>query len=351
MTKASDSTFNIVKVVYEKGTDGQSAADTRPSVDDLRAEYAEVNQNFRTLADIRFKLLAFLPIGTVATILFGGDVNAELILPLAVFGLAITLALMVYNERNDQHYGELVSRAAEIERELALLGGQFNQRPASWLEFRLPFGRLLKINHPVAVGTIYQASLVAWLTGIVYTAINWGVHKFPITNSPLGPPDALAIAVVAGVSSFIIVRLFSRRFKDQRRRREELMRRAAFEAVKALCQVELPLIDPNEGKWLEAFRALAVVRGDYARDKEKNDYKVDNKKLSQLIERAKAFLSEDADESSHVFLSPPSAGAIEVAAAAQIAALLSGQSARWFLDTYSKRSGKKMADEQEMPKL
>src|SRR3954468_542669 len=104
----------------------------------LLAEYGEVANNFRLLTDIRFRLLAFLPIaaGTAAGLLAAGknrDPAAETrALVLSLFGLAVTAALATYNERNDQLYDTLVGRAARIERELGLPDGAFANRPAAW---------------------------------------------------------------------------------------------------------------------------------------------------------------------------------------------------------------------------
>jgi hypothetical protein len=81
-------------------------------VANLRAEYGEVCSNFRLLTDIRFKLLALLPIGTgagVALATTASSVSSPLI---ALFGLVVTASAALYNLRNDQLYNELVARAA-----------------------------------------------------------------------------------------------------------------------------------------------------------------------------------------------------------------------------------------------
>jgi Protein of unknown function (DUF2934) len=146
------------------------------------AEYKEVAQNFRTLTDIRFKLLSFLPIGPVLITLSTAWTKGEIGVPLSLFGLVVTLALIVYNERNNQLYDELVSRAAQLERLLGLPGGNFSQRPKSWLRIRpvpeTPDAKFaVPIEHGWAIGTIYQATIVAWLFMLFSSIFIWLLTK------------------------------------------------------------------------------------------------------------------------------------------------------------------------------
>jgi hypothetical protein len=134
----------------------------------LLTEYAEVASNFRLLTDIRFKLLAFLPVAAAAAAALRGGGEADgatavMTLGLSLFGLVVTLALASYNVRNDQLYDELVGRAAQIERAIDLPDGAFANRPTSWLSIRLPLGRSWAIDHRTSVGLIYGASVALWL--------------------------------------------------------------------------------------------------------------------------------------------------------------------------------------------
>lgn len=123
------------------------------------AEYKEAAAQFRLLTDIRFKLLAYLPLGTIATVFLtkeGGHLTSEP--AIAAFAFVATVCLATYNKRNDQHYDELVSRAAELERRYLSLGhGTFTDRPGSWL---LIFG--LKIEHRWPIGLLYAATAAFW---------------------------------------------------------------------------------------------------------------------------------------------------------------------------------------------
>ena len=122
-------------------------------------EYKHVTAQFRALTDIRFKLLGLLPLGTVATVALTTGEDGRLSEPgIAAFGFAVTLALGTYNGRNDQHYDELVGRAAHLERQLGLPNGSFNQRPASWFHALGP----VRVEHRWPVGLIYAASAALW---------------------------------------------------------------------------------------------------------------------------------------------------------------------------------------------
>ena len=120
------------------------------------AEYKEVVAQFRILTDIRFKLLAFLPLGTVAAAVI---VPANKVSPaIPAFAFVVTLCIATYNKRNDQFYDELVARAAELERELQIEHGSFANRPKPWLKYGF-----LKIEHRWPIGLIYAAASSLWV--------------------------------------------------------------------------------------------------------------------------------------------------------------------------------------------
>lgn len=72
---------------------------------------------------MRFKLLGLVPLATI----LGGwffTSDTSIINPLvSLFGLVITVALIIYNERNDQHYGELIDRAKRLSERLDFTAG------------------------------------------------------------------------------------------------------------------------------------------------------------------------------------------------------------------------------------
>jgi hypothetical protein len=133
-------------------------APDHPEKDVVLAEYNQVVAQFRALMDIRFKLLAYLPLGTVAAVFFSKDGRLATEPAIAVFAFVATLCIATYNKRNDQHYDELIARAAELERDnLGLAHGSFSQRPASWLKYGC-----VTVEHRWPIGLLYAASAALW---------------------------------------------------------------------------------------------------------------------------------------------------------------------------------------------
>lgn len=152
------------------------------------AEYKEVVAQFRALTDMRFKLLTYLPLGTVAGALFVSKGSQLIDQPaVAAFALVATVCIATYDKRNDQHYDELVARAAELEREdLGLDHGSFSYRPQSWLRYgRVP------VEHRWPIGLLYAsaAALWAWVLAAAIT------RRASVTAPPVWP-QVLAPAVV-----------------------------------------------------------------------------------------------------------------------------------------------------------
>ena len=90
-------------------------------VDDrLTLDYEQTTQYLRTLIDVRFRLLAFVPtVAGIAVAVIGRPRPAAELLGVGVLGLLATLGIFVYELRNTQISGTLIRRAAELERQLA----------------------------------------------------------------------------------------------------------------------------------------------------------------------------------------------------------------------------------------
>lgn len=147
-------------------------------------EYPQVNENFRMLADIRFKLLALIPpLGGVAIFLLSqaaltrptdppappppGPHDHALVFLLSLMGFFATLGLTFYDQRNNELYNALIGRAKFLERKLKMVGGQFGTRPRRG---RRLFGVVL-MWHDHGLALIYGAVLGAWFLPIVYSGL------------------------------------------------------------------------------------------------------------------------------------------------------------------------------------
>lgn len=185
----------------------------------LLAEYAEVNSNFRLLTDIRFKLLAFIPLAVAAAVAAanvagggGGGSGAQVrLLALLLFGLAVSVALATYNARNDQIYVWLVQRGGQIERELGIFDGSFVHRPNTW--FDVSAGPLhWPVGHAASIGGIYAAAIALWLGASLATGaqLAWGSADVPVAIYVLAGAVAVAVSVRGSV---VVGRLRSERRK------------------------------------------------------------------------------------------------------------------------------------------
>lgn len=134
------------------------------------AEYKEVADQFRKLTDIRFQLLTYLPLGTAAAAVFVAKDNyLEKHPEISAFAFVVTLCIATYNKRNDQHYDELVSRAAELERDLQIEHGSFSDRPKPWLKYGP-----VPVEHRWPIGLIYAAAASLWAYLFTAALLNTG---------------------------------------------------------------------------------------------------------------------------------------------------------------------------------
>lgn len=148
-------------------TMGSNHEKPRPKDDELQILlnlYDTAVSGWRTLTDVRFKLLALLPALSVlawSQIIRDGvpEIGRSLI---AVAGLAISIGLWIYDTRNDGLYNELISRARRIELELGVDTGMFRGRPK-------PSG--FWIRHGVATGVIYGTVILGWVVLLVWSIL------------------------------------------------------------------------------------------------------------------------------------------------------------------------------------
>jgi len=282
----------------------------------LLKEYGEVSSNFRLLTDIRFKLLALLPIASAAAAAFKGDSPGFGTFVLSLFGLVATIGLVTYNTRNDQLYDELIGRAASIERSLGLADGAFANRPRPWFTIRF-LGFNWKVDHRTGVGTIYAASVALWLFLLMASVLALASGSDPRLSagqSSVSAPSAraqiaaLALAVLATCIATGLI-------KSQRKRREKDMRRLAADAVRT---------------------ALAIDLSQAARDEQLLSLceKLSGEKRDTIIARASFYASADPDSLNHYL---PQGSKEQTAS--HLVALLTDLSPRWLFDCATNRRG------------
>src|SRR5687768_13707469 len=133
----------------------------------LRLDYEQTTQLLRTLVDVRFKLLAFVPTVAAAAVgLVGRPRPAAELLGVGMLGLVATSGILVYELRNTQLHDALVHRAAELERQLGLRsvlgsggpGGLFAELPGRTV-------RLLGVfptSQDRGLALVYSAALAGW---------------------------------------------------------------------------------------------------------------------------------------------------------------------------------------------
>ena len=177
--------------------------------DRLRLDYEQTTQHLRTLIDVRFRLLAFVPTVTgIAVAIVGRPRPAAELLGVGVLGLLATLGIFVYELRNTQISGTLIRRAAELERQLQLpsslgaqsSGGLYTERPGITVQL---FG-FLPVSHGLGLGLVYSASIAGWSY-----LVAWGGLR--AVDVPQAQAAGAAFGAVAGVVVFFEVERFHRR--------------------------------------------------------------------------------------------------------------------------------------------
>jgi hypothetical protein len=186
----------------------------------LEREYGELNNNIRWLADVRFKLLALVPVlGGVAVFVLtnvglsaasdGGTRSLLLALLGSVLGFLASLGIVLYDQRNSELYNALIHRAKYLERRCKLpsspgglrvpapreedgwakAGGQYSERPRRHRRLLL-----IAASHDLALALIYGPLLGAWFFPAIYSSLRLVNCPEPIAKL------AAAIAAITAIS-------------------------------------------------------------------------------------------------------------------------------------------------------
>jgi hypothetical protein len=166
-------------------TGNETTASRGPDLDPiLRLDYEQSFANFRMLADVRFKLLAFVPtISGAAIALISKDLAEDpsstrsmMVLVVGLMGFLVTLGIFFYDQRNSQLSNITLFRLQALEKELKMTrhspgdgpGGVSRERPGRALKF---FG-IWTIWHDRGLSLIYGSVLGAWLFPIMFAVFN-----------------------------------------------------------------------------------------------------------------------------------------------------------------------------------
>jgi hypothetical protein len=295
----------------------------------LLKDYGEVSSNFRTLTDVRFKMLGLLPIasGAAASLISAGS-TPGFRFSLSLFGLAATIGIVTYNARNDQLYDELVGRAASIERSVGLPDGAFANRPRPWLCLR--FGWIKwKVDHRTGVATIYAASIAIWLTALFYQLlelIGRPTYKYFERKGLTMPPfvvsePALWMNACALGLALIVTYAGIKSTKRQRKRRQQTMRALARDAVNAAAAF----------KKAKTFDFSTAIKNDQFIN---TCTQLSGDKRAKILKRAEFLASLEPPSEEHFVPDAPPKHA-----AAHFVAVLTDLPPRWLFDCATNRRG------------
>jgi hypothetical protein len=199
---------------------------SNPDYESLQLDYEQTTELFRMLADIRFKLLAFVPTltGVAVSLLTGDKVRKETALAVGILGFIVTLGIILYDVRNSLFYDLSISRASRLERQLKLSrftklyeginkpGGIFTERPpikkgVEQDALSQKFWKFIPITHNTGLSLVYAVSLGGW-TFIVINAL-------PLSEPLLSILSILAAIFVASITIWEFKRLNDERYEWQ----------------------------------------------------------------------------------------------------------------------------------------
>jgi hypothetical protein len=136
------------------------------SNDALRLDYEQTTELMRTLTDIRFKLLAFVPtIAGAAVGFMGSGHSASDLLAIGLLGLVATVGVLLYELRNSELYESIIERAVELEQRLGL--GLLSRRAQK----RATLFGVVSARHERGIGLVYGAALAGWTYLFVWGAL------------------------------------------------------------------------------------------------------------------------------------------------------------------------------------
>lgn len=136
-------------------------------LEQLSLDYEQTLETYRQLAEIRFKLLAFIPAISAAaiTLLTQTSIDPWGKRALASLGFLVTLGIVLYDQRNTQFYNGAIGRAKHLEEELKLRRFE-RDRNMGLFGSRSDHGQrylfLLPVQHDLGLALIYSPVFGGW---------------------------------------------------------------------------------------------------------------------------------------------------------------------------------------------
>jgi hypothetical protein len=175
----------------------------------LGLDYAQTTELVRTLTDVRFKLLAFVPTIAGATVgLLSNAASAAQLVGVGLLGFTATAGVLMYELRNSQLYNAAVYRAKVLEDRLHFAsvrseegtGGPFTERPARGVKL---LGSVTAW-HDRALALVYASALAGWAY-----LVGWGALR--AAGVPFAREWGAALGVLVGVMVVVDVLRVDRR--------------------------------------------------------------------------------------------------------------------------------------------
>lgn len=201
----------------EVGPSETNSAQRAEATEVRLCDYEQTVQVYRQLAEIRFKLLAFVPTlsgAAVALLTSASGVRPIVRSALALLGFVATLAILIYDQRNTAFYNAAIGRAKHLERRLGLDVFENDKNPGLFgsrgtVRARRIFG--IRVQHDLGLALIYASALGTW------------AFAFALETDRIGSAAAGAAGTIVAVAMFVQLQRLDGRFASSpwTRRRED----------------------------------------------------------------------------------------------------------------------------------